>query len=61
MSLFDEIRNIRIQKLENLKAQGLNPYPSKSFKDFSLKEAIDDFENLVQKKEKKWLNFSLKT
>lgn len=55
MSSLDEIRDTRIKKLELLKAKGINPYPSKSNRELSLKEAIDDFEKLEKLKEEKWL------
>lgn len=46
MSSFEEIRNNRIQKLEALKAQGINPFPIDSKRDFSLSEVIEKFGTL---------------
>lgn len=55
MSSFDEIRDIRIKKLELLKEKGINPYPADSKRELSLAEAIDSFEVLSEKAEIKWL------
>lgn len=41
-----EIRNIRIEKAANLRAQGLNPYPSKSKRTHFANEVIDGFATL---------------
>lgn len=46
MSSLDEIRDIRIKKLELLKKAGVNPYPAESKRELSLAEAISDFETL---------------
>ncbi len=50
MSSFEEIRNNRIQKLEALKAQGINPFPIDSKRDFSLSEVIEKFGTLSKSK-----------
>ncbi len=55
MSSVDEIRNVRIKKLELLKKAGMDPYPARSFRELSLSEAADEFESLEKKKEEKWL------
>ena len=55
MSSIDEIKEARLKKLEILKKKGINPYPAKSNRQFSLKEAISSFENLESSKENKWL------
>ena len=55
MSSIDEIRDIRIKKLELLKKAGLNPYPAHSNRELSLKEAVDDFDSLEKNGEQKWL------
>jgi len=55
MSSIDEIRDIRIKKLELLKKAGLNPYPAHSNRELSLKEAVDDFDSLEKSGEQKWL------
>lgn len=55
MSSIDEIRGLRIKKLELLKAKGLNPYPAESKKELSLKEAVENFETLEKNKDSKWI------
>src|SRR3989338_10225379 len=55
MSSINKIRDARIKKLELLKKKGMNPYPAESKREISLKEAIENFEKLEQKKEVKWI------
>lgn len=55
MSSIDEIRDIRIKKLELLKQKGMNPYPADSKRDLSLLEVINNFESLEANKESKWI------
>jgi lysyl-tRNA synthetase class 2 len=55
MSSIDEIRDARIKKLKLLKDRGFNPYPAESKREISLKEAIDNFDDLEKNKEIKWL------
>ena len=55
MSSIDEIRDTRIKKIKLLKEKGLNPYPAKSKREFSLKEAVDSFDSLEKNKEEKWI------
>ena len=55
MSSLDEIRNARLKKLELLERAGMNPYPSVSRRELSLREARERFSALVSKKEKKWI------
>jgi lysyl-tRNA synthetase class 2 len=43
----DEIRQVRLDKLNKLKAQGINPYPAKSARTHTLLEAGDSFDALV--------------
>ncbi len=49
MSSFEELRNIRIEKLKMLEKAGMNPYPAISKKDYSLFEVVSDFENISKK------------
>ena len=56
MSSIDEIRDIRIKKLEILKKRGINPYPANSKREISLKDAKDSFESLEKNKEEKWIS-----
>ncbi len=56
MSSIDEIREIRIKKLELLKERGIDPYPAVSKRELYLKEAIDNFEELEKSGEIKWVS-----
>ena len=49
MDNLEEIRKIRIQKLENLKKAGINPYPAVVLRTHTNQEAIDDFKKLEKK------------
>jgi len=42
----EEIRKVRLQKLENFKKNKINPYPAKVERDMTCKEAFLDFDNL---------------
>jgi lysyl-tRNA synthetase class 2 len=55
MSSIDEIRNVRIKKLELLRSRGINPYPAHSQRELSLKEVIDSFEVLQSTGSMKWI------
>src|SRR3989344_756268 len=55
MSSIDEIRDARIKKLELLKSKGVNPYPAKSNRELSLKEAINNFNALEKEGAPKWI------
>jgi lysyl-tRNA synthetase class 2 len=55
MSSIDEIRDTRIDKLKLLKDKGINPYPAESKREISLKNAIEDFDELEKGKETKWI------
>lgn len=55
MSSIDDIRDVRMKKLNILKERGIEAYPSKSLRELSIKEAIENFADLENKKEKKWL------
>ncbi|HNW71690.1 MAG TPA: lysine--tRNA ligase [Candidatus Paceibacterota bacterium] len=56
MSSIEEIRNVRIEKLNLLKKKGINPYSAESKREISLKEVIDNFDELEKKKESKWIS-----
>lgn len=55
MSSFDEIRELRIKKLELFKKRGINPYPTESKRELSLQEALDSFSELEKSKITKWI------
>jgi lysyl-tRNA synthetase class 2 len=50
MDNLEEIRKIRIKKLENLEKAGINTYPAEVLRTHTNKEAIDEFEKLANKK-----------
>ncbi|MBU4285029.1 lysine--tRNA ligase [Patescibacteria group bacterium] len=50
MDNLEEIKKIRIQKLENLEKAGINAYPAEVLRTHTNKEAIDEFEKLANKK-----------
>lgn len=49
MASFEEIRNTRIEKKKLLESKGINPYPAKSRRDFSLADTVKDFEEISKK------------
>jgi lysyl-tRNA synthetase class 2 len=55
MSSIDEIRDARIEKIKLLQKLGINPYPVVSKREITLKEAVENFDDLESKKEKKWI------
>ena len=55
MSSIDEIRDIRIKKLELLKEKGMSPYPAESKREFSLKETLENFDSLEKSGDVKWV------
>ncbi len=50
MASLDEIRNTRIEKMKALMAKGINPYPARSAREYSLKEVVEKFDELTKKK-----------
>lgn len=46
MSSIDEIRSIRIKKMETLREKGINPYPATTGRTATISEVLADFENL---------------
>lgn len=49
MSSIDEIKSVRLQKLELLKEAGMDPYPASTSRDFSLVDVKEKFESLAEK------------
>lgn len=47
---FEELRNIRIEKLKLLEKAGMNPYPAVSRRDYYISELINNFQELLDKK-----------
>ncbi len=56
MSSIDEIRNLRIKKLDLLREKGFDPYPASSKREISLNDVLLDFENLEKSKTSKWVS-----
>jgi len=56
MSSIDEIRDVRIAKLNILKERGINPYPAETKRELSLLEVIDSFDILEKEKSSKWIS-----
>ena len=48
----EDIRKVRLEKLEKIKAKGIDPYPAESHKTHYINEVISDFENLEKKETK---------
>lgn len=44
MSTLIDLRNIHLEKLAELKKLGINPYPSKSYKNISTSTILKDFD-----------------
>lgn len=42
--ILDDYRNERLKKLDELKARGIDPYPSKSHRDAKIAEVVEDFD-----------------
>ena len=49
MSSLEELREIRLRKIELLRESGMDPYPARVLRDLSLKELRDGFDDLVTK------------
>jgi len=50
MSNIEELRKVRIQKLNNLIKAGINPYPAEVLRTHTNKEALDGFKKLTSKR-----------
>src|SRR3989344_3018071 len=51
----EEIRALRIKKVELLRERGMDPYPAESKKELTIAEAVQNFSELEKGKEKKWI------
>lgn len=47
--MLDEIKEIKLKKLENLRKAGIDPYPEKTSRTMENKEAVDKFDDLQEK------------
>lgn len=55
MSSIDDIREIRIKKLEILKQKGFNPFAPSTRRELSLLETVESFDDLESSGDEKWL------
>ncbi len=51
MANLEELRQARLQKLNLLKKNGIDPYPAQARRDFSLSELVEKFEKLASENE----------
>lgn len=51
MASFEEIRKVRVEKMKMLLKEGINPYPAKTARQYSLLEAIECFDKLSRGEE----------
>lgn len=49
MASFDEIRKVRVEKLKLLQSKGINPFPAKTNREYSLLEVSQKFDELSKK------------
>ena len=49
MASFEEIRKVRIDKLNTLLSKGINPFPAKTSREYPLGEVIEKFDELSKK------------
>jgi len=48
MASMDELREVRIQKVDELRKRGINPYPAKPQRTNTIAEVVEQFSSLVQ-------------
>src|SRR3989344_2575070 len=48
----EEIRKAKLEKLENIKKAGIDPYPAESFRSHRVSEALENFDQLSESGEK---------
>jgi lysyl-tRNA synthetase class 2 len=56
MSSIDDIKEVRLKKLNTLKEKGIDPYPAFTKREISLKKAVEDFASLSSSGESKWIS-----
>lgn len=54
MSSLEEIRNIRLEKLQKLEEKGINAFPTTTKRDFELSEVVKNFNKLSKAKKKEY-------
>ena len=50
MPTIEELRKTRVEKLKKLKEAGILAYPAKTSRNYSIAEALEDFDKLVKAK-----------
>ncbi len=58
MATIDELRNIRIQKIDLLRSKGMEPYPSSILRDYSIKDLKEKFNNLEKDSKNKYISIA---
>src|SRR5665648_626162 len=56
MASIEELRDIRIKKIELLKEAGMEPYPSSVPRDYSISEIKNKFDELIQASENEFIS-----
>lgn len=59
--MLNELKQARIEKLENIRKQGIEPYPAKSKRTHTVKEALENFNKLSSSEEIIFLTGRLRT
>lgn len=59
--MLEELRSVRLEKLQTMQQQGINPYPAKSKRTHTTQEALDNFDNLSQQQSTIYLTGRIKT
>lgn len=59
--MLDELKQARIEKLENIRKSGKNPYPAKSKRTHTIQNALENFDILSSKEENIFLTGRIKT
>ncbi|MCG2689746.1 lysine--tRNA ligase [Candidatus Parcubacteria bacterium] len=55
MAQIDNLKQVRIEKLKKIKEMGLNPFPAKTKRTHTIKEALEGFAMLSKKETEVWL------
>ncbi len=55
MAQIDNLKQVRIEKLKKIRGMGLNPFPAKTKRTHTIKEALENFSMLSKKETEVWL------
>ena len=47
MATHEELRAVRVQKIENLKQAGMNPFTAQTFRTHTINDALNNFDKLI--------------